>query len=116
MKATFAIICLVFAASISGHAADQNLSRAMTLKDAFKNDFQIGVAINQDQFTGQDTNGAALVTSQFNAISPENVLKWEKVHPQPGVNGYDFAMGDAYVAFGEQHHMLIVGHTLGFSG
>ena len=84
----------------------------MTLKDAFKNDFPIGVAINQDQFTGQDTNGAALITSQFNAIAPENVLKWEKVHPQPGTNGYDFAPGDAYVAFGEQHHMLIVGHTL----
>jgi endo-1,4-beta-xylanase len=34
------------------------------------------------------------------------------VHPQPGTNGYDFAPGDTYVAFGEQHHMLIVGHTL----
>ena len=84
----------------------------MTLKDAFKKDFPIGVAINQNQFTRQDTNGAALITSQFNAISPENVLKWEKVHPQPGTNGYDFAPGDAYVAFGEEHHMLIVGHTL----
>jgi endo-1,4-beta-xylanase len=112
MKATFLLICTVFAVSFSGCAADQNLARAMTLKDAFKNDFPIGVAINQDQFTGQDTNGAALITSQFNAVSPENVLKWEIVHPQPGTNGYDFALGDAYVAFGELHHMLIVGHTL----
>ena len=26
----------------------------------------------------------ALVKAQFNAIAPENVLKWEAVHPQPG--------------------------------
>ena len=106
------MICLVFAASLSGCAANERLPVTMTLKGAFKNDFTIGVAINQNQFTGQDTNGVALITSQFNAIAPENVLKWEKVHPQPGTNGYDFAPADAYVAFGEQHHMLIVGHTL----
>lgn len=82
------------------------------MKDAFKNQFPIGVAINLDQITGQDTNGVALITSQFNSISPENVLKWEKVHPRPGPNGYDFSAGDAFVAFGEQHRMLIVGHTL----
>ena len=112
MKTTFTLICLVFAAALSGCAANQNLPGTMTLKDAFKKDFPIGVAINQDQFTRQDTNGVALITSQFNAISPENVLKWEIVHPRPGTNGYDFAPGDAYVAFGEKHHMLIVGHTL----
>jgi endo-1,4-beta-xylanase len=112
MKITSTLICLVFAASLSGGVAGQDLPRSMTLKDAFKNYFPIGVAINQHQFTRQDTNGAALIASQFNAISPENVLKWETVHPLPGTNGYDFAPGDAYVAFGEQHHMLVVGHTL----
>jgi endo-1,4-beta-xylanase len=54
----------------------------------------------------------ALITTQFNSISPENVLKWEIIHPQPGTNGYDFAAADAYVAFGEKHQMLVVGHTL----
>lgn len=112
MKPAFTLICLVFAASLSGCVSKQSLPVSMTLRDAFKNDFPIGVAINQNQFTGQDTNGAALITSQFNAISPENVLKWEIVHPRPGTNGYDFAPGDAYVAFGERNHMLITGHTL----
>ena len=32
---------------------------------------------------------------QFNTITPENVLKWENVHPRPGV--YDFAPADRYV-------------------
>lgn len=116
MKTTFHLICLASATLLAGCATGQNLPATMTLKDAFKNDFPIGVAINQDQFTGRDTNGVALITSQFNAISPENVLKWEKVHPHPGTNGYDFGPGDAYVAFGEQHHMLVVGHTLVWHG
>jgi endo-1,4-beta-xylanase len=83
-----------------------------SLKDVFAQDFPIGVAVNQRQCTGKDTNGVALILSQFNAISPENVLKWESVHPRPGPDGYDFTNADAYVAFGEEHHMLIVGHTL----
>lgn len=112
MKTIITVFCIGFAASLCGCATTQPESSPQTLKGVFKKDFPIGVAINQDQFTGQDTNGTALVTSQFNSIAPENVLKWEKVHPQPGTNGYDFTLSDAYVAFGEQHHMLIVGHTL----
>ncbi len=83
-----------------------------TLKDAFKHDFLVGVAVNHRQFTGGDTHGVALITSQFNAISPENALKWDSVHPRPGTNGYDFTAADAYVAFGETNHLVIVGHTL----
>jgi endo-1,4-beta-xylanase len=81
-----------------------------SLKDAYKNDFVVGAAINNAQITGQDSRGDAIVESQFSTISPENVLKWERVHPQPGV--YDFELPDKYVAYGEKHHMFIVGHCL----
>jgi endo-1,4-beta-xylanase len=81
-----------------------------TLKDAFKDDFRIGVAINQKQFDDEDQRGDPIIKAQFNAISPENILKWESVHPEPG--RYDFAEPDRYVEFGEKNHMLIVGHTL----
>ena len=81
-----------------------------SLKQAFAGDFYIGAAINTAQITGQDARGDALLLQQFNSISPENVLKWEIVHPQPG--HYDFTLADQYVAFGEQHHMWIVGHNL----
>ncbi len=103
---------MIVAASLANCVAAGDSPSIPTLKDAFKNDFLIGVAVNQRQFTGEDTNGVALITSQFDSISPENVLKWESVHPRPGTNGYDFTAADAYVAFGEQHHMFIVGHTL----
>jgi endo-1,4-beta-xylanase len=66
--------------------------------------------MNQRQFTEQDTNGATLVKAQFNSISPENILKWESVHPQP--DRYDFAGADRYVEFGEKNHMYLIGHTL----
>ena len=81
-----------------------------SLKEAFKGDFVIGAALNPGQFTGTDVRGAALVTSQFNSITPENVLKWERVHPRPGV--YAFELPDKYVEFGEKNHMFIVGHCL----
>jgi endo-1,4-beta-xylanase len=80
------------------------------LKDAFKDAFRIGVALNPAQFSGEDAGGGALAKAQFNSITPENVLKWERVHPTPG--GYNFQPADSYVAFGEQNHMFIVGHTL----
>jgi endo-1,4-beta-xylanase len=83
-----------------------------TLKDTFKDAFMIGVALNQRQFSGQDTNGAALVKRHFNSISPENVMKWEGIHPRPGPDGYNFEPADRYVEFGEKNGMFIVGHTL----
>jgi endo-1,4-beta-xylanase len=81
-----------------------------TLKEAFKNDFLIGAALNEAEFTGQNSNVAALIKAQFDTISPENVLKWESVHPQP--NKYDFAAADQYVQFGQKNGMFIIGHNL----
>jgi endo-1,4-beta-xylanase len=81
-----------------------------SLKDAYKDCFMVGAALNPAQFTGQDQAEAAIIKAQFNTISPENVLKWEVVHPQPGT--YDFSPADKYVEFGEQNHMFIIGHTL----
>jgi endo-1,4-beta-xylanase len=81
-----------------------------TLKDAYRDSFYVGAAINADQFSGADARGEAIITSQFNTISPENVLKWERVHPEPAT--YSFELADRYVKFGEKNHMFIVGHTL----
>ena len=80
------------------------------LKDAYKGKFRIGVALNAAQFSGEDAAGAAITKTHFNSITPENVLKWENVHPT--LDKYDFAAPDKYVTFGRKHHMFIVGHTL----
>jgi endo-1,4-beta-xylanase len=85
---------------------------AITLKAAFKESFMIGVAMNERQFREQDTKGAALVKAQFNSIAPENVMKWQLIHPRPGPDGYNFEPADRYVEFGEKNGMYLVGHCL----
>ena len=80
------------------------------LKDAFQSDFAIGVAVNQNQFSERDPRGNPIINAQFNSISPENILKWESIHPR--ADGYAFEGPDQYVKFGEDRQMLLVGHTL----
>jgi endo-1,4-beta-xylanase len=85
-------------------------ARQSALKDAFRNDFLIGAALSVGQITGNEPNSIALVKTHCNSITPENILKWEEVHPEP--NRYNFDAPDRYVAFGERHGMHIIGHTL----
>lgn len=101
--------CLGLAISLAG-CATSKAQKSSALQDVFKDDFLIGVAVNQRQFTEDDTRGAALIKTHFNSITPENVLKWESVHPQP--NEFNFQYGDRYVEFGEKNGMFIIGHTL----
>jgi len=81
-----------------------------TLKDTFKGAFYVGAAINAYQITGKDVEGDALITQQFDSITPENAMKWMIIHPRP--DAYDFTLADKYVEFGEKNHMFIVGHNL----
>src|SRR5208283_5007001 len=106
LTACAASVGLAILLTISSTASAQTHS----LKDTFKDSFLTGAALNPAQFTEQDARGAALIKAQFNTITPENVLKWEQVHPQPG--SYSFELPDRYVAFGEKNHMFIVGHNL----
>jgi endo-1,4-beta-xylanase len=90
--------------------ATSSAASSVALRDVFKGVFRVGAAVNENQFTERDARGAALIKAQFNTISPENVLKWEIVHPQLGT--FDFTRSDRYVAFGEANDMFVVGHTL----
>ena len=80
------------------------------LKDLVPRGWLIGVAINQNQSDERDTAAVDLIARQFNAISPENLLKFESVHRQP--DGFTFEAQDRYVAFGQQRGMAVIGHTL----
>lgn len=100
-----------------------------TLKDAYKNHFYVGVAIsrtvatasgvrvgNVNRTSEQVDKDVTLVREQFNQISPENDLKWARIHPRPGPDGYNFGPADAFVDFGLSNQMYIVGHTLVWHG
>jgi endo-1,4-beta-xylanase len=119
----FVAVLLLFGAAV-GCASTP--STPTTLKDAYKDYFKIGVAINRLVATGRTDVQAdnarrtpellakdiALVKQQFNAIVNENDLKPVLIHPNPGPEGYVFEYSDAYVKFGEENNMYITGHTL----
>lgn len=98
------VLVLLFA------AFSVKLSAQKPLKAAFKDHFLIGAALNRAQIYEEDVRGSNIVKTQFNTISPENVLKWESVQPKP--NQFTFDAADRYVAFGEKNGMFIIGHTL----
>lgn len=103
---TSSALALLFLFQLSAGPA----GAADTLKSAFAKDFLIGMAVTDDQVSGRATRDEAIITQECNAITPENLLKWAAIHPQP--DQYDFAAADRYVAFGTEHHMQIVGHVL----
>jgi len=80
------------------------------LKDLFEGEFYIGSALNLNQISGREPKTMALVEKHCNSISPEDVLKWEGVHPGP--QQYHFEPADGFVALGEKSKMFVVGHTL----
>jgi endo-1,4-beta-xylanase len=92
------------------HVCGQSPSPQTALKDVYQDAFYIGAAINRAQIYGDDVHGVKIVKEHFNSITPENVLKWESVHPKP--NNYDFAAPDRFVEFGQQNGLITIGHTL----
>jgi endo-1,4-beta-xylanase len=101
--ASLAILSIGAAQCVAG----QNVP---TLKDVFKADFLIGGALNRNLATGRDPNAAALAVKHFNTATPENDLKWLRVHPQP--DQYNWEPADSYVAFCEKNKMFAIGHCL----
>ncbi|MFI1744803.1 endo-1,4-beta-xylanase [Thalassobellus sediminis] len=82
----------------------------LSLKETYKNAFLIGNALNEDTASGIDTISQRIILEQFNAITPENIMKAEAINPEPGV--YNFKPADDFVAFGKKHNLFIIGHTL----
>ena len=69
----------------------------------------VGAAVDPDLLE-RDPAYAATLVREFNAITPENAMKWEAVHPFE--HGWRFDPADHLVAFAEAHRMHVHGHTL----
>ncbi len=81
-----------------------------SLKEAFADDFLVGSAINMWTYSGRDSASIALVKREFNTVTAENSMKWERIHPNP--DEFNFGPADMFVEFGEENGMNIVGHVL----
>lgn len=88
----------------------QKALKDIPLKDAFAKDFNVGVAVAQSIISRNETESIKLICEQFNAVSPESVLKPEYIHPTP--DRWNFQPGDAYCKFAADHGLKALGHTL----
>ncbi len=82
----------------------------VTLREAYRPYFHVGVAVNPGNYAATKPVEAGLVSKHFNAITSENHMKWGLIHPRPDV--FDFTESDRMVDFALKNDMFITGHTL----
>lgn len=108
--------CFIFIATLFLLPACESSKKAMiangtpSLKEAFKDDFAIGTALNTNQILEKDSGAAVLVPLQFNAVTPENIMKAQELQPEWG--RYHFELADKLVDYAKKHNMQLNGHTL----
>lgn len=104
---TFFMLVLVCILSLS---CQQSAQKASSLEEAYDGSFKIGCAITPYMVSGRNPQAEELLLKHFNAISPENAMKPESLHPGPDV--WNFGPADAYAEYGRQHGLFVLGHTL----
>ena len=98
---------LLFIASLlaAGNAFSQK-----TLKSAYADAFMMGCAVNSQIVSGRDSRSTEIILQQFNAVSPENDMKAEVIHPRPDT--WNFEPADRFVKFANDNNLWSLGHTL----
>jgi endo-1,4-beta-xylanase len=97
-------------ASCSNSKKATTTSGVPSLKETFKNDFLIGTALSTQQIEEKDSGAAKLIPQQFNAATPENIMKAEIIHP--GWDKYNFDLADKMVAYAKKNDIKLTAHTL----
>jgi endo-1,4-beta-xylanase len=69
----------------------------------------VGAAV-EPELLAQDERYARTVAREFNAVTPENAMKWDPVHPDE--RDWSFGPADQLVEFAETHRMRVHGHAL----
>ena len=104
MKKT--LLSALCALSVFSGANAQNSEKS--LKDAYKDYFMIGVAVNQHNVSTGDQ--IDLVKKEFNSITAENDMKPVSVHPEEGK--WTWEKADKIADFCRQNGIKLRGHTL----
>ena len=78
------------------------------LKDAYKDYFTIGVAVNQRNIS--DPAQIEIIKKQFNSVTAENDWKPGEIHPKEGV--WNFEKADKIADFCRQNGIKMRGHCL----
>ena len=137
MRAPFLIVLIIFCKALSAqnpiirtqYSADPAVVGALTLagfnapentgegpgqlpslKDVYRKDFLIGTAVNVRQIEGQDERADSLIRRQFDAATPENVMKAALIHP--AWDTYRFDLADKLVEYAAKNNIRINAHAL----
>ena len=89
-------------------AAMSTQVRGQGLKDAYRDYFKVGVAVNK--FNVAVPEQGALVCQEFNSVTAENDMKPVSVHPAEGV--WNWGAADSIANFCRQKGIKMRGHTL----
>ena len=81
---------------------------AQGLKDAYKDYFLIGVAVNQRNVTNAEQQ--ALIKKEFSSITAENDMKPEPTEPREGQ--FNWERADRIADFARQNGIKLRGHCL----
>jgi len=106
-RVSFAVVIL-FIGLLQGLA--QTNSKYVPLKEAFKDLFLLGTAIDYGEMYSRDTTLHALMAREFNALVAGNCMKADHIEPQENV--FNFRDGDNLVALGEKNGQVVTGHCL----
>jgi endo-1,4-beta-xylanase len=109
MPVWLAVFALLAAApAASGHPRHQHPHLGLGDIGLFRGVF-IGSAVDVDALANEPQYRDVLAR-EFRSVTAENVMKWETVEPQRGVD--DFTAADRLVAFARSHRQSVYGHTL----
>ncbi len=110
MKKTIltAIVALSTIAGAMAQFGPRQPEPNIPLKEAYKDYFMVGVAVNQTNVT--DEAQAALVLQEFNSITAENDMKPGELHPAEGV--WNWEKADRIANFAREKGIKLRGHCL----
>src|SRR3981081_2212374 len=94
-----AALCLGFGDGVREHSLREAAQASGML---------VGTAVRPAQLS--EAAYSSTLAREFNMLEPEDVLKWEVVHPER--ESFDFSQGDQIVDFAARPGMKVRGHTL----
>lgn len=81
-----------------------------TLKDAFKDQFLLGTAIDYGEMFSKNERLQEIIRTEFNAVVAGNCMKPDHTEPRPGE--FNFKDGDFLYDYAQRNGQVMTGHCL----
>ncbi len=102
------LVCMSILPTMAQWGRPVDYSAGPGLKDAYKDYFTIGVAVNKTNIS--DPAQTAIIKKQFNSVTAENAWKPGEIHPKEGV--WNFGLADSIANFCRENGIKMRGHCL----